>query len=73
VEQEQILSRAQAEQESRRLRLQTEQQEAAAINEQPQMLRLRELYTLAEMARSGARFAVGLDARRLVTLLQDEE
>jgi regulator of protease activity HflC (stomatin/prohibitin superfamily) len=73
VEREQTLARAQAELEARRLRLQGEQQEAEAIAERPDLLRLRELSTLAEMARAGASFAVGLDARRLVTLLDDRD
>ena len=73
VEREQILARAQAELEARQLRLQGEQLEAAAIGHRPELMRLRELATLSEMAASGARFAVGLDARRLVTLLADKE
>ncbi len=73
VEREQILSRARAEQEARQLRLEAEQREAEAIAQRPDLMRLRELATLSEMAMSGARFAVGLDARRLVTMLSDKE
>jgi len=73
VEREQILSRARAEQEARQLRLEAEQREAEAIGDKPDLMRLRELATLSEMAMSGARFAVGLDARRLVTMLSDKE
>ena len=73
VEREQILARAQAKLEARQLRLEGEQREAAAIGERPDLMRLRELATLSEMAASGARFAVGLDARRLVTLFDHKE
>ena len=72
VEREQTLARAEAELEARRLRLEGEQQEAEAIAARPDLMRLRELSTLGEMAKSGASFAVGLDARRLVTLLDGD-
>ena len=72
VEQEQTRARAEAEQHSRRQRLEAELQEAQALQQTPELLHLRELHTLTEMAHSGARFAVGLRSQRLLELLRDE-
>lgn len=72
LEQEEAQARARTEQQARELRLEAERREAAAIAQDPQVLRLRELHTLAEMARSGGKFAVGLDGRRLLGLLRED-
>jgi regulator of protease activity HflC (stomatin/prohibitin superfamily) len=72
VEQEKALARANISLEARRLRLEADKKEALAIAEKPELKRLRELETLAEMARGGAKFNVGLSAKRLVNMLDDE-
>ena len=72
LEREEAQARAQTEQQARALRLEAERREAEAIAQDPQLLRLRELHTLAEMARSGGKFAVGLDGRRLLGLLRED-
>jgi regulator of protease activity HflC (stomatin/prohibitin superfamily) len=68
LEREQAKARVEMEQQALRMRLQAEQQEAAAIRDNPQLLELRRLHTLAEMASRGARFVVGLDG----DLLRDD-
>jgi len=72
VEREQALARSESEQQGLHLRLEAELQEAEAIRQTPDLLRLRELHTLAEMARSGAKFSVGLNAQRLLGLLRED-
>jgi regulator of protease activity HflC (stomatin/prohibitin superfamily) len=57
---EQMRMTAEAEQERVRLRLAAELEEAKAVLNAPALLKLRELATLAEMAKSGAKFVVGL-------------
>lgn len=73
TERARLLSLAQAEQDAARLRLAAEQEEARAIAEDPRVLTLRELTTLAEMAKAGAKFAVGLRAERLLSLAREPE
>ena len=51
---------AEAEAERVRMRLAAELEEARAILSAPPLLKLRELQTLADMAKSGAKFVVGL-------------
>lgn len=63
---------AEAELERARLRREADVEEARALAEHPRLMRLRELQTLAEMARSGGRFAVGLPAGVLGELLRDD-
>jgi regulator of protease activity HflC (stomatin/prohibitin superfamily) len=53
-------ARLEQEQERMRMRLKTELEEAQAILSAPALLKLRELQTLADMAKSGAKFVVGL-------------
>jgi len=64
----QALIEARTNQEKEQLRLQTELVLAEAIKNNPSILRLRELDTLASMSRSGAKFVVGLDGLRPVGL-----
>ena len=72
VEREQAQAQAEAEQYRRRLRLEAELKEAEALKAAPELLHLRELHTLAEMAHNGARFAVGLRGKRLLDLLHED-
>ncbi len=72
IEKEQAEARAVAEQRRLKLRLQAELEEAEALKESPDLLRLRELHTLAEMSHNGARFAVGLRGQRLLDMLHEE-
>jgi regulator of protease activity HflC (stomatin/prohibitin superfamily) len=60
AEQERLRMAAQAELERTRLRHEADRMEAKSLQEYPQLLRVRELQTLAEMAKSGGRFVVGL-------------
>ena len=72
VEREQAHARAEAEQRRLQLRLEAELREAEALQKTPDLLRLRELHTLAEMSHNGARFAVGLRGQRLLDMLHEE-
>lgn len=73
VEREQAQARAEVERRQLRLRLEAELKEAEALKEAPELLHLRELHTLAEMAHNGARFAVGLHrGQRLLDLLNED-
>jgi regulator of protease activity HflC (stomatin/prohibitin superfamily) len=51
---------AEVEQERHRARLAAEIDEARALSDHPELLRLREVQALSEMAKSGARFVIGL-------------
>jgi regulator of protease activity HflC (stomatin/prohibitin superfamily) len=64
---------AEAELERSRLRRQAEVEEAAALAANPKLMRLRELQTLAEMGKSGARIALGLRAGSLGDLFSEDE
>jgi regulator of protease activity HflC (stomatin/prohibitin superfamily) len=63
---------AEAEVERETLRRQSELGEARLLAEHPQLLRLRQLQTLAEMARAGGRFVVGLRGEELGDLVREE-
>jgi regulator of protease activity HflC (stomatin/prohibitin superfamily) len=65
---------AEVEQERLRGRLAAEVEEARALRDHPELLRLREIQALAEMAKSGARFVIGLpvDAPGLALLEQGD-
>ncbi len=74
VEREKASARAEAEQRRLRLRLEAELREAEALRETPELMHLRELHTLAEMAQGGARFAVGLKVgQRMLELLREDD
>jgi regulator of protease activity HflC (stomatin/prohibitin superfamily) len=64
---------AEAELVRSRLRRQAETEEAKALAENPKLMRLRELQALAEMAKSGAKFAVGMRAGSLGELFSGDE
>jgi regulator of protease activity HflC (stomatin/prohibitin superfamily) len=72
VQREQALARAQSEHEGRELRLEAALKEAEALKDNPELLRLRELEALTEMARGGAKFVSGINVQRLVGLLGDQ-
>ena len=73
VERQKTIARAESQQQARRLRLEAELEEARAIQQTPELLQLRELHTLSEMAQSGAKFEVGLHAERLMRLTRSEK
>jgi regulator of protease activity HflC (stomatin/prohibitin superfamily) len=59
-ERDQARLRAEAAQESARIKLAAELEEAKAIEAHPSLLRLKELVALADMAKTGGKFVVGL-------------
>lgn len=61
---------AEAERERARLRLEAEIEDARALAENPALRRVRELQVLAEMAKAGGKFVVGLDANGMGRLLE---
>ncbi|MEM7345682.1 MAG: slipin family protein [Chloroflexota bacterium] len=61
AEKERIRMSAEAELERTRLKIQADTEEAKALAEHPQLLRLRELQALEQMAKAGAHFSIGLD------------
>jgi len=60
---------AESERERVLLKLQGEVEEAKAVQDNPHLLRLRELQALGEMARAGGKFVVGLGAEGLFSAL----
>jgi regulator of protease activity HflC (stomatin/prohibitin superfamily) len=60
AQKEQTRVAAETERERVRLRLESEIEDAKALKSHPELLRLRELQTLAEMARTGGKFVVGM-------------
>ncbi|MEM9071256.1 MAG: slipin family protein [Myxococcota bacterium] len=64
--------RAKAELETHRVRLASQIEEATALRDHPELLKMRELETLEAMAASGARFVVGLQGS-VARLLEDTE
>ncbi|MFO0567190.1 MAG: SPFH domain-containing protein [Polyangiaceae bacterium] len=62
---------AQVERERAELRLALELDQAAALRQNPELFKLRELQTLTDMAQAGGRFAIGLRAPAASTLLAD--
>ena len=70
---EQARVQAEAERDRVTLKLQGELEEAKAIAANPQLLRLRELAALGEMARAGGRFSVGLGSNAFSGILRDED
>ena len=69
---EQARVAAAAERERAALRLEVEVRDAKALQENPRLLRLRELQTLTEMARAGGKFAVGLGGDAFAAVLRAE-
>ena len=72
IQREQIRSAAEAERDRQRLRLAWELEEARAIRETPELLKLREMATLAEMAKAGGKFVVGMSGAALAKALADD-
>ncbi|MBK8995426.1 MAG: slipin family protein [Myxococcales bacterium] len=64
---------ARVERERAQLELALELEQAAALRQNPELLKLRELQTLTDMAQAGGRFAIGLRAPAGSTLLGDGE
>lgn len=62
---------AEAEQEKLQLNLQAQANEAKLLAENPQLLKLRQLDALRDMAKTGGKFLVGLQATGLSSLLKD--
>lgn len=61
------------ERERAQLKLALELEQATALRQNPELLKLRELQTLTDMAHAGGRFAIGLRAPAGSTLLGDGE
>ena len=70
---EQSRATAEMEREKVRLKLQGELEEAKALADNPKLIKLRELATLADMARGGGKFVIGLEANGLSNALRDEK
>ena len=70
AQREQAHAAAEAERERARLRLEAEIEDARALAENPALRRVRELQVLAEMAKAGGKFVVGLDANGMGRLLE---
>ncbi|MCE7888979.1 MAG: hypothetical protein DYH12_04660 [Sorangiineae bacterium PRO1] len=64
---------ARVERERAQLKLALELEQATALRQNPELLKLRELQTLTDMAHAGGRFAIGLRAPAGSTLLGDGE
>ena len=64
--------RAEAQLERQRLALQAQVEEAQALAQHPQLLKLRELSALTDMAQAGGRFVVGMNGHGLSPLVDDE-
>lgn len=64
---------ARVERERAQLELALELEQAEALRQNPELLKLRELQTLTEMAQAGGRFAIGLRAPAGSMLLGDGE
>jgi len=62
AERERVRITAEAERERVKLKLDADVDEAKALAQHPPLLKLRQLETLQQMARSGGRFIIGLDA-----------
>jgi regulator of protease activity HflC (stomatin/prohibitin superfamily) len=65
AEREQARLRAEAAQETARIKLGAELDEAKAIEQHPALLKLRQIAALGEMAKSGAKFVIGLQGDTL--------
>lgn len=73
TEKERVKLTAEAEAEKLRLALQSQVDEAKALAEHPELVRLKQLETLKEMARSGAKFVWGIDKDPLDGAFGDDE
>lgn len=73
AEKQRVKLTAEAEAERLRLALQSQIDEAKALAEHPELVRLKQLETLREMARSGAKFVWGVDEDPLRGALGDDK
>jgi regulator of protease activity HflC (stomatin/prohibitin superfamily) len=62
AEKQRVKLTSEAEAEKLRLALQSQVDEAKALAEHPELVRLKQLETLREMARSGAKFVWGIES-----------
>lgn len=72
IERERRRLDAESERERLAVRLEAEIREAEALREHPELLQVRQIEALAAMAKSGARFVIGLDGKKLGLMLDDE-
>jgi regulator of protease activity HflC (stomatin/prohibitin superfamily) len=71
LQREQLRSAAESERERAKIKLESELAEAQALAANPQLMKLRELATLAEMAKGGGKFVMGLSGSALTSALDD--
>ena len=72
-EKERIRLTAEAEQERLKLELASAVQQAQALVEHPELLKLRQLEALRAMAKDGAKFVIGLDASGLTGVITERD
>jgi regulator of protease activity HflC (stomatin/prohibitin superfamily) len=72
AQKEQARLAADVERERARAKLEGEVEEAKAVHAHPELLRIRELQTLSEIAKSGGRFVIGLRADGSGGLFRDD-
>jgi len=72
AQKEQARLAADVERERARAKLDGEVEEAKAVRAHPELLRIRELQTLSEIAKSGGRFVIGLRADGSGSLFRDD-
>ena len=72
-EKERIRLTSEAEREKLRLELEAAVEQAKALVDHPELLKLRQLEALRGMARDGARFVVGLNAQQLSAAFGDND
>jgi regulator of protease activity HflC (stomatin/prohibitin superfamily) len=71
LQKEQLRSAAESERDRAQLKLETELLEANALASRPELMKLRELATLTEMARAGGKFVMGMTGSSLTGVLDD--
>jgi regulator of protease activity HflC (stomatin/prohibitin superfamily) len=71
LQKEQLRSAAESERDRAQLKLETELLEANALAARPELMKLRELATLTEMARAGGKFVMGMSGSSLTSVLDE--
>lgn len=71
TEKEQVKAMAEVEMLKFENRLKTDIKEAKALEENPELIKLKQLHTLAEMSKLGANFSIGLDKLGLDKVLKE--